>query len=171
LLLNACRRLGLHCAVVLVAADTRISRFRHPIPRGERIRERAMVVVCAERGGLYANLTRMVDFVPPDDELRRRRDACDTILRRLRSEATRPRRTLAEVFEDCTRFYAEAGYPHEWRLHHQGGLTGYATREVVATPHTALPIQSNQAFAWNPSITGTKSEETFILTEAGPQII
>lgn len=168
--LAACRPYGLYCPVVLVAANERIARYRHPIPRGQIIRERAMIVLCAERGGLYANLTRMLHFTPPDDEWRRRAAACDTILRRMR-EATRPGRTLADVFADCQRFYAEAGYPDEWRWHHQGGLTGYASREVVATPETLLPIQTSYAFAWNPSIAGAKSEEAFILTERGPETL
>ena len=61
--------------------------------------------------------------------------------------------------------------PPWWRLHHQGGPTGYASREVIATPHTAVPIEVGQAFAWNPSITGAKSEETFVLTETGPEVV
>ena len=130
-----------------------------------------MLVVSAERGGLYANVTRIVDFEEPDSELRRRQEACGTILRRMREQATRPGLTLADAFEDCRSFYAEEGYPDEWRLHHQGGMTGYASREVIATPRTHQSIELGQAFAWNPSITGAKAEETFVLTESGPEVI
>ncbi len=167
----ACRRRGLFSSVLLAAADDRIASYRHPIPHGERIEGRAMLVVSAERGGLYANVTQMVHFDEPDAELKRRQEACDTILRRMREEATIPGRTLADAFTDCQRFYAEAGFPEEWRLHHQGGMTGYASREIIVTPHTEQQIQVGQAFAWNPSITGAKAEETFILTEDGPELI
>jgi antitoxin VapB len=89
----------------------------------------------------------------------------------MREEATRPSRTLADAFADCRRFYAEEGFPDEWTLHHQGGMTGYASREVIATPQTRQEIEVGQAFAWNPSITGAKAEETFVLIEAGPGVI
>jgi Xaa-Pro dipeptidase len=168
----ACRRRELFSSVLLVAADERIARYRHPIPHGGRIERRAMLVVSAERGGLYANVTRMVHLQEePDTELKRRQGACETILMRMREEATRPGRTLADAFEDCRRFYAEEGFPEEWRLHHQGGMTGYASREVIATPRTRQQIQVGQTFAWNPSITGAKAEETFILDESGPEVI
>jgi Xaa-Pro dipeptidase len=167
----ACRRRGLFSSVLLAAADERIARYRHPIPHGKQIEGRAMLVVSAERGGLYANVTRMVHFEEPDAEVERRQKACETILNRIRDEATTPGRTLADAFEDCQRFYAEAGFPGEWKLHHQGGMTGYVSREVIATPHTHQEIHIGQAFAWNPSITGAKAEETFILTEDGPEVI
>jgi len=171
-LASACRRRGLFNSVLLAASDERIARYRHPIPHSEEtIERRAMLVVSAERGGLYANVTRMVHFEEPDKELERRQEACETILRRMREEATRPGRTLADAFEVCQRFYSEAGFPDEWRLHHQGGLTGYTSREIIATPHTQQEIQAGQAFAWNPSITGAKAEETFILTEDGSEQI
>jgi antitoxin VapB len=89
----------------------------------------------------------------------------------MREEATRPGRTLAEAFQDCTGFYADAGYPDEWKLHHQGGLTGYGSRELIATPASHHVIAVGQAFAWNPSITGAKAEETFVLTESGPEVV
>ncbi len=170
-LISACRRRGLSTPVVLVAADGRIASYRHPIPKDATIERRAMLVVCAEEGGLYVSLTRFVEFDEPDGELKRRQEACEEVLRRMREEATRPGRSLAAAFEDCKTFYADAGFPDEWRLHHQGGMAGYAAREVVATPATKEEIQVGQAFAWNPSITGAKAEETFILTGDGPEVI
>jgi Xaa-Pro dipeptidase len=50
-------------------------------------------------------------------------------------------------------------------------MTGYASREIIATQATPQEIRAGQAFAWNPSITGAKAEETFVLTEAGPEVI
>lgn len=171
LLAAACRRRGMFSPVLLAASDARIPRFRHPIPHGGPLGRRVMLVVCAERGGLYANLTRIVEFEEPDAETARRQEACETILRRMREEATRPGRTLADAFADCRRFYAEEGFPDGWKDHHQGGSTGYASREVVAGPQTPDEIRANQAFAWNPSLAGAKTEETFVLTDAGPEVI
>jgi Xaa-Pro dipeptidase len=167
----ACRSRGLTATVLLAAADERIALYRHPLPAGATIERRAMLVASAERGGLYANLTRIVELEEPDPEPARRLRACDEILIRLREEATQPGRTLAEAFADCHRFYADAGFPDEWRLHHQGGLTGYGSRELIATPSTDHVIERGQAFAWNPSITGAKAEETFVLTEAGAEVV
>jgi Xaa-Pro aminopeptidase len=167
----ACRSRGLTATVLLAAADARISLHRHPVPVGATIERRAMLVVSAEARGLYANLTRIVELDEPGPDLARRQRACDEILARVRDEATRPGRTLAAAFADCRRFYAEAGFPEEWRLHHQGGLTGYASRELIATPATGDVIETGQAFAWNPSVAGAKAEETFVLTEHGPEPI
>jgi Xaa-Pro aminopeptidase len=170
-LAEACRRRGMDATVLLAAADDRISLHRHPVSVGATIERRAMLVASAERGGLYANLTRIVEFEEPDAELARRTAACEEILDRMREEATRPGRTLADAFADCRRFYAEAGFPDEWKLHHQGGLTGYGSREIIASPATDHPIAPGQAFAWNPSVTGAKAEETFVLTERGAEVI
>lgn len=167
----ACRRRGLTAPVLLAACDVRIERHRHALPFGGRVERRAMLVVSAERGGLFANSTLFVELDDRPPELERRAAACDQILARMREEATLPGRTLADAFDDCTRFYAEAGYPGEWRLHHQGGSCGYLSRELIATPATHDRIETGNAFAWNPSITGYKAEETFVLTEAGPLVV
>lgn len=170
-LAEACRSRGLVPHVLLVGGDDRLRRFRHPLPQQNRITERAVLATSAERHGLYANVTRLVELEKPDRELARRRSACAEILARMRDEATQPGATMADAFAACTRFYAEAGYPDEWRLHHQGGMTGYASREVIATPSTDDPIEVGQAFSWNPSTTGAKCEETFLLTAHGPEVV
>jgi len=167
----ALRRRGIFAPVLLAASGRRLSLYRHPIPGDAPLGDRAMLVACAERGGLYANLTRLVDFDEPDEDVALRRRACEGILRRMR-DATREGRTLAELLVACNSFYAEEGFPDGWRGHHQGGLTGYASREVVATPDTTLEVRPNMAFAWNPSLPGGgKAEETFLLTADGPEIL
>ncbi|PLS86381.1 MAG: hypothetical protein CYG60_07550, partial [Actinobacteria bacterium] len=143
-LLFACRRRGLAADVILVAADGRIPRYRHPIPKGNPIEHRAMLVVCAEMGGLYVSLTRFVEIEEPDGEIAQRQAACAEILGRMREEATRPWHTLAEAFADCRRFYAEAGFPEEWRLHHQGGWR--ATRRARSSPPRRRGTRSGPAW-------------------------
>jgi hypothetical protein len=93
-----------------------------------------MLVACAERGGLFANLTQMVYFDDPDLETLRHQEACEEILRRMREEATRKGRTLAQAFDDCRRFYAEAGFPEGWQYHHQGGMAATLRARSSQTP-------------------------------------
>jgi Xaa-Pro dipeptidase len=167
----ACLGRGMFTPVLLAASEERLVRHRHPVPHGGPLGKQAMLVVCAERGGLFVSLTRMIYFQESDPQTARRQEACEEILRRMREEATREERTLAQAFEDCRRFYAEAGFPEAWRDHHQGGLTGYASREIIATPGTQQEIRESQAFAWNPSLEGAKAEETFVLRSDGPEIL
>src|ERR671917_1391256 len=167
----ACLRRGMYAPVLLAASGERLARHRHPIPHGRPLGNQAMLVVCAERGGLFVSLTRMIYFQEPDPQTVRCQEACEEVLRRMREEATRGGRTLAQAFEDCRHFYAEAGFLEGWRDHHQGGMTGYASREIIATPETRQEIREGQAFAWNPSLVGAKAEETFVLGQGGPEIL
>jgi hypothetical protein len=50
-------------------------------------------------------------------------------------------------------------------------MAGYTPREIIASAGIRREIKAGQAFAWNPSITGAKAEETFILGENGPAVI
>jgi len=69
------------------------------------------------------------------------------------------------MFDFLCRQYETAGFKNEWQLHHQGGPTGYTTRDCIATPNDSAKLVPSQALAWNPSITGTKSEDTIIITD------
>jgi antitoxin VapB len=82
-------------------------------------------------------------------------------------EATRIGATGADVFRAAVAAYASAGFPDEWRLHHQGGPIAYRPREAIVTPDALEPFAAGMAFAYNPSITGTKVEDTFLLEVDG----
>lgn len=161
---------GIRAPVVLVAADERVRRFRHPLPTTRRVEHSGMVVCCGERHGLIVSNSRLFSFGPVDDDLRRRHEAVCRVDAAMIA-ATRPGRTLGQVFDAACAAYAEAGFPDEWHHHHQGGSTGYLPREVRAEPGDPTPILDHQAFAWNPSIAGTKSEDTILVTPDGNEIL
>lgn len=161
---------GASAVVLLVAADDRIARFRHPLPTDRRWERGIMVVACARRAGLIVALTRIVWAGPVPDEVRRRTRAAATVAARLLA-ATRPGKTGRELFTVAAQAYAELGFPGEERLHHQGGACGYLSRDWIAHPRCEEIVQSAQGFAWNPSITGTKVEETCVTAENGAEVI
>lgn len=169
-LAEECLRHDILPLVNLVAADGRIDRYRHPIPTGERMSRRMMVVLSGRRHGLWASCTRLVHLGPVDDELLRRHRAAMAVDTRLILES-RPGALLGEVLQAGIDQYAAEGFADEWQLHHQGGLAGYASREVVATPGSGVRLGADQVVAWNPSVTGTKSEDTVLVTEAGPELL
>jgi Xaa-Pro aminopeptidase len=148
--------------VTLVAADDRVRRFRHPLATSLRWHQTVMIVVCARREGLIASLTRLVSAGPVSEELRERTIASAHVNANLFA-ATRPGRSGADLYDIAARTYSAVGFHGEERMHHQGGACGYRTRDWVAHPASAQIVLDRQAFAWNPSITGTKVEETCLV--------
>jgi Xaa-Pro aminopeptidase len=158
---------GILTPVILVASDERILRYRHPIPKPKPIDTSLMLIACAELGGLMVAITRFSWVgARPDLETMRRFEAVNRVHVAMRA-ATRPGRMLSEVFADGVAAYRATGFPEEWRLHHQGGPIGYQGREALATPTNETRVRDGMAFAWNPSITGTKAEDTFIVRSDG----
>jgi len=161
---------GIRAPVLLCAADDRIERFRHPLPTDRRAVRRLMMVVVGERAGVHVAITRFAELDEPSSELDRRREATDAVLDAMIG-ATRAGTTLGGVLDAARSAYADAGFADEWRLHHQGGTIGYGSRERIATPGDATPLEAGMAVAWNPSITGTKAEATLIVTSAEPDLL
>ncbi|HEU4753109.1 MAG TPA: M24 family metallopeptidase, partial [Armatimonadota bacterium] len=161
---------GITPAVTLVAVDERVYTRRHPLPTGKRLERYAMLVVGGRRHGLHLSATRLVHFGPVPEELRRRVEACARVDARL-IHATRPGTPLAGLFRIARESYTAGGFPDEWEQHHQGGPTGYAGRDLRVTEQSPGEVQLHQAFAWNPSLTGAKSEDTILVTEAGPEVL
>ena len=121
-------------------------------------------------GGLIVSLSRIVCIGEPSDELKRKTESAAYVNACLLN-ATRPGATGAKLYKTAADAYAEQGFAGEIDHHHQGGAAGYKTREWVAYPQSGEVVQADQAFAWNPSITGTKVEDTCIVTENGVEVI
>jgi Xaa-Pro aminopeptidase len=157
--------------VLLVAGEDRLPHHRHPLPTAAAVGRLVMLVACARRGGLIASLTRFVAFGPLQAELA---EAHDRLLRvdAAFNLATTPGRRVGDVFAAGIRAYAEQGFaPDEWRLHHQGGPTGYEPRDYVANEESDAVVEETQAFAWNPSARSLKSEDTIVARPSAPEIL
>lgn len=155
--------------VALVGSDDRLRRFRHPVPATARWRHVVMLAMCAERDGLVVSLSRIVASLPPEDLAERTR-ATAVVFGRLLAE-TRPGVAASALYATAADAYAAAGFPGEELKHHQGGAIGYRAREWVAHPKSREVVQQRQAFAWNPTITGTKVEDTALILGDDIEII
>lgn len=153
---------GVQPIVNLVATDERVMRFRHPLPTDKPLERYAMLVLCGRKCGLVCSITRLVHFGPLPQQLTDKAHAVARVDAALIA-ATRPGRRLSEIFDRARRVYAETGFGDEWQLHHQGGAAGYEPREYLGTPTASEVVSAGQAYAWNPSIAGSKSEDTILV--------
>lgn len=76
---------------------------------------------------------------------------------------TRPGKQYGTLFAQLKRRYAKVGAGEQIALHHQGGMGGFQTRENRLTPDLPGQVQAHQLYAWNPSVTGFKSEDMLLV--------
>lgn len=163
-----CRLLkyGVRPAVLLVGTDERAYKHRHPVPTDKKLDKYAVIGLVGEKGGLHLAVTRSVYLGRVPDHLRRLYDVA------LKVEAAFLQASLVGadsqlIFDQGRAAYAAAGFPDEWQRHHQGGAIGYAPREYRAGEGAGETIQPNQMLAWNPTVQGTKCEDTVLVKDGG----
>ncbi len=105
---------GILPIVNLIATDERVFMCRHPLPTNKRLKRYAMLVLCGRSHGLVASITRLVHFGPIPTELHLKAEAVAEIDAAL-IYATRPSRSLGEIFQTAQRKYALVGF---YRSHH-----------------------------------------------------
>ena len=167
---NALRARGIFPTVLLISVDERIYKYRHALAGGAILKKYAMVNVVAEKWGMPIAVTRFVHFGPLPEELAKKIKAAAEVNANYEA-ATVPGKKLSEIFEGCKTWYGDVGFEGEWQKHHQGGATGYNDREYCIYPHIDGTVQENQAFAWNPTITGAKIEDTIISYKDSIEVI
>ena len=97
------------------------------------LRFNGMLVMCGQRGGLIANLTRLIHFGPPAKELMAKHETVCKVEAAL-WEATKPGAKWGDALKAGITAYKNVGHAKEWELHHQGGPTGYSGRDFIVTP-------------------------------------
>ena len=163
-------RRGIEPTLTLVGGEQRVPIYRHATATDAPLGSRAMLVFCGRRHGLYANLTRFVYFREPtadEDRLIEHVARVEAVAFR----ASRPGAILGDVYDVIARAYAELGHPGAELLHHQGGTTGYLSREAFGLPGLGLLIEEATALAWNPSLPGAKIEDTVVTTSTGIEVL
>jgi Xaa-Pro aminopeptidase len=156
-------------SVLLVGGAQRRRAFRHPVPTAAVTGGDVLAVIVGVRGGLNVACSRTAAAGPPADDLAQRHLAACTVEAAM-IDATRPGRSWQEALEAGQAAYARLGMPDEWREHVQGGPIGYLSREFDVVPGTATAasaVRAGAAFAWNPTVRGGKSEDTFVVTPGG----
>lgn len=161
---------GFQVPVCLIAADERLLKYRHPLPTQTKVTRYAMIAVCAQKYGLTVSMSRIVSFGPVEDEIQKKYQAL------LKVDATYllstvPGAKAGDIVRNGHAAYEKTGYEQDFHLHHQGGALGYLTRDYCANEATGNVVLDHQAFSWNPTIAGTKIEDTYIVNGDQLEII
>lgn len=170
LLASEVKSRGAQPIVNLIATDERIFKYRHPLPTEKKLERYAMLVLCGRWKGLVCSITRLTHFGRLPEDIRRRAEAVARVDAAYIA-ATRPGAKLSDIIQRGEWAYAESGFPDEWRHHHQGGAAGYEPREYLGTPTSNDVVSAGQAFAWNPSVAGAKSEDTILVGQEQNEVI
>lgn len=168
-LMCRCIKRGISPDCVLVGSDERIIDYRHPMPTDKKIKKSLMVVLGGEKHGFYISMTRIVYFDEVPQEILTRYQKTQYIFACMQ-QMMKEGMTYGEYFRKLQALYKGVGYAGEWKMHHQGGPTGYGCREFVVIPGLEKEIHIGQAYAWNPTIRGTKCEETTYLGSNGVEV-
>jgi Xaa-Pro dipeptidase len=161
---------GMTPVVILAGTDERVLAYKHPYAIGRKVEKYTMLVLMASRWGLMVAATRIVSLKPLSEEIRKRHDSAMKVDAALILN-TKPGVKAGDVLKKGIEVYESEGFKDEWKEHFQGGPTGYNIRDYFVTPDTEEIIQENQPFAWNPSIKGTKSEDTILVGKSENEII
>ena len=161
---------GIYPVVLLVGTDERIFNFRHPMPTEKKLEKYCMVVICAQRWGLVLNMTRLVHFGSIPHETASRYEALLQVDMAYIA-SSRPGNSMNDVWKAGSREYEKQGFKGEELKHYQGGTCGYLTREQGLHPAGAYVIQDGDIIAHNPTIAGTKIEDSILVTGNGFEVL
>lgn len=156
-------------AVLITGSDERIGRYWHALPSEKPVRQTALVHAAPTRWGLTACINRTFSFGPPPEALRGAYHAAATIEGRIIG-MLRAGLPYASILESQMQWYAQLGYPDDWKYHFQGGPLGYYLGDPTRCM-TDMLVEDNQAFDWFITVQGVQVEELTLMTQGGMEIL
>jgi Xaa-Pro dipeptidase len=169
-------RHGAKAVCLIVGGDDRLRTLRHPLARGDVLRDAVMAVVVARRGGLHVAATRSA-VTHDDDPIVKLTEQLEAVHHAV-MDASRPGHSWGDATEALAKGYENIGRAGAWREHFQGGPIAFEQREFelapgqTASPFWDLECRVNTAVAWNPSLRGgAKIEETYLVGIDGFELI
>lgn len=169
LLYNKLMNKNIEPVLALVFSDISRVTYRHNLPRDIKLGKRVFFSICARKRGLIISATRSMLFIPDTSLVSQHEKNC--YIDSIAIYNSQPEAKLNSVFQKIQIAYEEVGFKGEWMKHHQGGLAGYKAREMTANPSTDYKFEEGVSIAWNPTICGTKSEDTALVFSDDNEII
>jgi Xaa-Pro dipeptidase len=168
---NELRRRAIRPVALSVTADARVVSSDPQYPPGTlKVEKYASIRVHASRWGLIVVLIRSVHFGALPDGMRQDMVAAARVNAGFWAR-TVPGATAGGILQGAIEDYAEVKRPEAWKTQPQGGATGYSLYEWQARPGSAIPLHSNEAFAWSPAVGRVRIGETLLLLEDNIEIL
>lgn len=161
---------GIEQVMHLVTADERCFKFRHGLPTDRRLEKLLIVSVNGRCRGLITTVSRMVCIGRVPEEIQARYQACLEIEGGA-MRSMKPGAPVRDAFHALRAGYGAAGWPDMFDRHGQGGCQGYLPREYMFTAACSERVQIGCAYCFNPVIDGAKSEDAFLVTRDGLEMI
>jgi Xaa-Pro aminopeptidase len=153
-----------------VAADGRSRLYRRHGFTSARVEKWCVASATVRKYGLCATATRTFSFGPVDDTIREQHfTACKVAA--TYTASTWPDAMPQEILNTSKRVYLVTGFEHEWHLCPQGHVTGRVPVELSLGPETTELLRPGWVVTWGPTVGAAAVADTFLISEAGPQLL
>ncbi|MGL5956358.1 MAG: M24 family metallopeptidase [Brevinema sp.] len=161
---------GIALPVLLIAGDENLNNYRHPLATAKTANERVMAVICSQYKGVMIAASRIRYFREENIQEKEYNSSVAKINAEMIA-ASRLGTHSSSLWESMLKSYKTHKVEEEYLNHHQGGAIGFESREWILRPNLDETLLEHQLLAWNPTLRGTKSEETVIIAKESPKVL
>ena len=161
---------GIALPVLLVAGDENLNNYRHPLATNKFVKDKVMVVICSLYKGVMIAASRIRYFRAETAQEKLQNQAVAKINADMIA-ASKLGTHSKDLWNNMLHSYKNHNFEQEYLNHHQGGAIGFESREWILRPNLNETLLENQLIAWNPTLIGSKSEETVLVTQGETKML